>query len=148
MLAAVVLAAYTSMFGGDSSSVATRFSRPILLTTNPIGPDLKPGKWGGSGIVVTVEKKSTSMIFDCADAEIEGAFKTRKSGSFNLTGNFTQKGHGPIRLDDLPKSQSAKFTGKVTGKKMTLKITLTDTDEVIGEYTLERDKESKMHYCR
>lgn len=86
--------------------------------------------------------------FDCADARIDRSFKTNKSGTFSLIGTFTQKGHGPIRINNLPKPQPAKFTGKVTGKKMTLKVTLTDTDEVVGEYTLERGKESKMHYCR
>lgn len=106
-----------------------------------------PGDWGGEGIGLTVEDKGAKMQFDCAEAEITEKLMIDGKGNFSAKGNFLRRTPGPIRLKMLPKPQPAKFVGKITGKKMTLKVVLTETDEEIGNYRLERGKTAKIRRC-
>lgn len=106
-----------------------------------------PGNWGGTGIDLTVKKEGVTIQFDCAEAEIGEKLMIDKKGNFSVEGTYLRRTPGPIRLKFKPKKQPAKFVGKITDKKMTLKITLTESDEEIGDYTLERDKVAKLHRC-
>lgn len=105
------------------------------------------GNWGAGGIGFAVEKKSVSIQFDCAEAEIREPLMADKAGAFKVKGFYKAHSPGPIRLNNLPKDQPALFEGKITGKVMKLKITLVDSDDVIGEYTVELGKTGRMHRC-
>ncbi|MEP6786945.1 MAG: hypothetical protein ABJB40_00835 [Acidobacteriota bacterium] len=105
------------------------------------------GYWGASGIGVTVEEKSVSIQFDCAEAGIREVLTADKTGSFKVKGFYQPHSPGPTRLNDPPKDVPAWFEGKVTGKVMIIKITLVDSKDVIGEYTVELGKTGRMHRC-
>lgn len=109
---------------------------------------IAPGVWGAEGILVTIEGNGVQIEYECAAGEIKQKFMIDQNGNFNLTGYYKQLSPGPIRVDMPPKLQAANYRGKISGKTMTLKITLTETKEVVGEYSLERDKEVRLRRCR
>ena len=109
--------------------------------------DVKPGTWGGRGIVIVVGKNSATIELDCASAAISSRLRTGKGQKFTATGLLTRRAFGPIRLDALPKAQRARFVGEVTGKQMRLKITLVDSGEIVGSFILEHGKQGHLVRC-
>ena len=119
-----------------------------IKTMNQTGKKIvAPGNWGGAGINLTVEKDGAKIEYDCAEAEIGEKLATDKRGNFNVEGSYLRHYPGAIRTKLLPKSQPAKFEGKISGETMMLKVTLTESGEEIGNYTLERGKTAKIHRC-
>jgi hypothetical protein len=106
-----------------------------------------PGIWGGTGVNLTVEKEGVKIQYDCAEAEITEKLMIDKKGSFSVEGTYLRHNPGAIRLKFKPKKQPAKFVGKITDKKMILKVILTESDEEIGDHTLQKDKPAKLHRC-
>ena len=106
-----------------------------------------PGKWGGTGIGLNVEETTAAIEFDCATAEIPGNLMTDKAGNFTAKGVYIRRSPGALRTKLPPKRVAARFEGKISGKTMTLKITLTETDEKIGDFTLQRGKSSTIRKC-
>lgn len=109
--------------------------------------DVKAGRWGGTGLLLSVEKRSATIEFECANATIASRLSTGKGGKFSATGTLTRRSFGPIRLDSMPQPQPARFEGKVTGIQMKLKVTLIETGELIGNYVLEHNKLGRMTRC-
>lgn len=106
-----------------------------------------PGNWGATGINVAVEAASVRIEYDCADGEINQKFITDEKGNFSLSGFHTRLYPGAIRVDLLPKPQPARYQGKIAGETMRLKVTLTESGDVIGEFTLERDQTGRIRKC-
>jgi hypothetical protein len=109
---------------------------------------VEAGVWGGAGINLAVEAESAGIEFDCAAAEISEKLYLDRKGNFKAAGVYIRQTPGPIRVDLPPKRQPAEFRGKVTDKKMTLEIVLTETDESAGRFTLERGQAGRLHKCR
>lgn len=106
-----------------------------------------PGLWGAEGIILNVEEKGVNIQFACADGQIEQALNMDEQGDFSSNGFQSQHGPGPARVDANSARQPAIYKGKISGDSMTLKVTLTETKEVVGEFTLERGKTSRMKRC-
>ncbi len=103
--------------------------------------------WGATGIRLAVEENAVKIEYDCADGEIEQSLKVDEQGNFTANGVHIRQKGGPIREDSPPPRQPARYQGKISGDKMTLKVTLTENGEVIGTFTLERGKTPQMHRC-
>ena len=112
----------------------------------PQGKPLPEGTWGGVGIQMDVNEDSTSIAFDCADAEIPGKIIVDKNGNFSARGKFNRRHPGPIRPNE-PPPVDAKFAGRVSNNRMTLKITLTSDGTAAGEYTLEHGRNARIVRC-
>jgi len=106
-----------------------------------------PGIWGATGIALVIEESSVRIEYDCADGEIEQKLSVDKDGNFNVNGVHIPSHPGPIRLDSPPERKPARYEGKISGKTMTLKVTLTENNEKIGEFVLERDKFPRITRC-
>lgn len=101
-------------------------------------------RWGGDGIVLTVGKNSASMQFGCARAHIPGGLKPVR-GKFKVSGTYTPS--TAIVSAETPRSTAIRAEGRITGKRMTLKLTSLETGKVIGSYTLERGKAVALSRC-
>ncbi len=104
--------------------------------------------WGATGIAVVVEEKGVKIEFDCAVGEIKEKLSVNENGEFKADGTFTRESFGPIRDDNMPKPQPAHYEGKISGDTMTLKVSLTEKKETIGDYTLERNKFARLRKCQ
>ena len=104
------------------------------------------GVWGGEHIHIEVGEKSASIEYDCAHGMIEGPLVLDASGRFNLRGTHTPERGGPIRADEQPQSQPAKYVGSISGNKMTLTLKLEGFDDEV--FTLEKGKQGELFKCK
>ena len=103
---------------------------------------LEAGRWGGTGINLQVEGESAAVELHSGEAVIRGPFTVDDQGRFDLPGEYRRRFPGPARESNA--SRSARFSGRVTGDSMNLKIVLTDTDETAGEFVLERGQHRRV----
>lgn len=106
-----------------------------------------PGYWGARGIGLVVEESGVKIEYDCADGEIEQKLMIDGQGKFDVSGVHIRGLPGPVRMDTPPQRQPARYEGQISGKTLTLKVTLTETKQVIGEFTLEQDKTALIVRC-
>lgn len=104
------------------------------------------GTWGGDHIRLEVEANSATIEYDCAHGTIEGPLTVDANGRFSLRGTHTPERGGPIRADEQPQAQPAKFVGSVSGNKMTLTLKLEGAED--ETFTLEKGKEANLFKCK
>ena len=108
---------------------------------------VSPGNWGARGISVLVEENGAKIEYDCAHGEIKEKLTVNENGEFEADGTHTRESFGPIIQGKEPKPQPAHYTGKISGDTMTLKVTLTNSNESVGDFTLGRDKYARLTKC-
>ena len=108
---------------------------------------LPTGIWGGSGVLLTVGKKMVTIEYACSSGEINGPLKISSSGKFDAVGVHIQPRPGPLRANDKPNRKPARFEGKISGKSMSLKVTLIENTEVIGDFELTKDVVPRIRRC-
>lgn len=126
------------------------FSVKILSMANEQGryTPVALGKWGGTGVEFVVGKNDVTIEYDCASGTIPGQLKTDRRGNFKVAGFHKYGPFGALRVNLQPKPLPARYEGKVTGRTLKYKVILTDTGEVVGEYTVGRGTEPRIRKCR
>ena len=109
---------------------------------------LTPGVWGGAHIRLDVEAQGTTVQYDCAHGSIEGQLTLDSEGRFDARGTFVHEGGGSIRIGINRVAQKARYEGRVSGERLNLTVTLTETAQTIGTYTLTRGSEGRIRKCR
>ena len=110
--------------------------------------NIPAGTWGGSSVRIEIKGSAATIEYDCANGTINGPLKFDGNGKFSLSGTHVREHGGPIRMNEQPQSRPARFTGWTDGKKMTLTVTLTDSNEEIGTFALARGQEGRLRKCR
>jgi hypothetical protein len=105
------------------------------------------GIWGGNGIILNIGTNGATVKYDCADGKIEHALRMDAEGNFTANGVHIPGQPGPIRIDVKQTRQPARYVGNVSGDTMSLKVSLTDTSKVIGEFKLELGRTPRIHRC-
>ena len=105
------------------------------------------GTWGGEHINLTVNGNSGTIEYDCAKGTITGPLVVDSGGGFKLAGTHTVERGGPIRSDESSNARPAVFTGTVRGETMSLTVTLSDTNENVGTFSLVHGKTGKLFRC-
>ena len=108
---------------------------------------LPPGIWGGDGVIFNVNAEGVKIAYACADGEIKGRLKLDGRGNFQADGFHKTLRGGPLRADDKDGGQPVRFNGKVSAKSMTLKVTLIENKEVIGDFELKKDFTPRLRRC-
>ena len=108
---------------------------------------VEAGVWGSRGVRLSVNEGGARIEYDCAHGEIAGALELDAEGRFTLTGTHTPERGGPVRVDEKPNTHPARYEGRVAGATMTLTVTLTDTGEQVGTFTLTRGTEGRLFKC-
>jgi hypothetical protein len=105
------------------------------------------GVWGGTHIGLEVTEKGGRLDYDCAHGSIDQPIRLDKDGRFEVTGRHIKERGGPQREDADTHGQPARYDGRVDGATMTLTVTLTDTQETVGTFTLTRGKPPRIRKC-
>ena len=105
---------------------------------------LAAGDWGGKHVRVEVSDDGARLDFDGGRGVIPRPVTLDGEGRFSAPGTYTREGGGPLREGDEPKPQPAVYSGVVRGKEMTLKVTLTETKEEIGPFTLTQGSRGRV----
>jgi hypothetical protein len=130
------------------SFLAAIVALPILAgcSTDPVG--VVPGDFfGGEGVLLTIRDSGADLEWDCAAGRIEEAFETADDGSFDLEGTHTPGVGGPIREDDPPDSEAARYKGRLSGSRMTLTVELPESGVTLGPHELRFREEALLRRC-
>ncbi len=112
------------------------------------GTAVPEGSWGGVHIGMEVTDKNTAIEFDCAHGTISEQLALDREGRFRAKGTYVREHGGPIREGETPVSHPAIYSGNVHSKAMTLTVTLTDSSENVGTFTLTQGSEGQVFKCR
>jgi hypothetical protein len=108
---------------------------------------VEPGRWGGARVRLEVgERGDASVEFDCAHGTIE-KLAPDSGGDFSARGLFVKERGGPVRAEGGEEGEPARYSGKVTGKTMTLRVVLEGSGEEVGSYTLTHGKGTRLTKC-
>lgn len=110
--------------------------------------ELAAETWGGTGIIFDVSSGGVRVEFDCAAAIIPERPVLNTKGEFDVVGQYTREGPGPIRVDRMPKPQDVRFRGKVAGKTMQLTASFVDSGAEISTFTLQRGEPGRLRKCK
>lgn len=110
-------------------------------------PDVVTGEWGGVHLGLVATEAGAELEYDCATGRIGAALRPDGSGRFSVNGVHFPGHEGPIRIDEEQVQRPARYDGTVRGDRMTITVTLTDTDETIGTFTLVRGATPHVFKC-
>jgi hypothetical protein len=105
------------------------------------------GAWGGDHVGLLLTGAGGTLKYDCAHGTIDQPFVIDSAGRFQLAGTHMREHGGPIRRDEKPDKHPARYTGSVDGDRMTLTVTMTDSNEVLGTFTLTRGRMARVVKC-
>ena len=105
------------------------------------------GIWGGDRIQLNVTEQGGTTEYDCAHGTIDQPLEIDRNGRFAATGTHVFEHAGPVRTDDPVDSHPAKYEGRITGDRLALTVTLTDTRDDVGMFSLRRDVAPRLHKC-
>ena len=114
-------------------------------TPLPAGP--VTGAWGGEHIDLTLDRTGGRLEYDCAAGPIAGPLVPAPDGSFAADGTHTPGMCGPDRIDYVPPSYPARYTGTVSRETMTLRVAVPSRDLTLGPFRLRRDAEPQLLRC-
>jgi hypothetical protein len=89
-------------------------------TPGPETRQVARGTWGGDHVRLEVGEKGAELEFDCAHGSIDNSILLDDQGRFEIKGVLVREPHGPIRVGHEPKNESAVYSGRLQGAKMTL----------------------------
>lgn len=141
---------------GDAMVVTVAVGMGILLLAQagggaPAGRSDKrvaTGAWGGRHVALTVTDAGARLEFDCAAGEISEALTIDSSGRLAVDGVFIRERPGAQRVGEEPARQPARYTGKLDGDTLTLDVTLKESNQSVGSYTVTRGNEARLFKCR
>lgn len=114
-------------------------------TTSP-DPLVLSGTWGGDHALLTITDSRASIEFDCAHGELPVPIAISR-GTFDVTGEYIQEHGGPIRSDEIAVRVPARYSGTVSGRTMTLRVSLAGAAQDLGTYNLTLGSTGRVFKC-
>ena len=120
----------------------------IVAASSKEKQKVQNGLWGGNHISMEITDSGAKIEYDCAHGTIDQPVMVNRKGKFNLAGSHTRETGGPVRSDAEPNTRPARFTGRVAGNSIRLTVTLTDTGETLGVFSLTLGEEPQVFKCK
>lgn len=117
------------------------------VTLAPGERRLTTGPWGGEHVGLTVTDTGAHVEFDCASGDITQPLALDGRGNLSVDGVYVREHGGPIQVGEVPDRRPARYAGRVAGTTLTIDVVLTDSNEKIGTFTLERGAEPRVRKC-
>ena len=109
---------------------------------------VESGVWGGAHARLHVTDIGGGIEYDCAHGTVSGPLVLDAQGRFSVMGTHTRERPGPIRIGLTPASVPARYAGSVEGQTLTLTVTLTDDQTIIGTFTLTQGSGGRLWKCK
>jgi hypothetical protein len=123
----------------------------LATAAGPCAKDLAgpiaPSEWGGEHIGLTVSANGGALEYDCASGTIDQPIVSATNGNFIAQGTHTPGHGGPIMVGEVPDRHPAQYEGWTDGETMRLSVTLTDTGQKLGTFTLVRGQSPRVFRC-
>jgi hypothetical protein len=126
-------------------SLLLALAAPACGTTSP-DAFVEIGSWGGDHALLAVTANGGTIEFDCAHGVLPAPI-TLNHGAFDVAGEYFPEHGGPIRVDDPVVRQPSRYRGTVDGRSMTLRVTLIETGQDVGTYTLTHGASGRVFKC-
>lgn len=101
------------------------------------------GTWGGDNAGMIMTGTDVHVHIGCTLGDAVGPISPDANGRFQVSATYNIDAY-PV---DRGITHPASFTGQIVGQTMTLRVTLTDTGQMLGPVTLTYGKEPKMGPC-
>ena len=111
------------------------------------GSRVRIGSWGGEHIGLMVSENGAHLEFDCASGDIGEPLTVDREGRLGVDGVYIREHGGPIRSGEEPDRKRARYSGRIEGNALTLDITLIDSNESVGTFTLTHGAEPVIRKC-
>jgi hypothetical protein len=108
------------------------------LLTQAAGDRVPSGEWGGDQVGLTVTEQGARAEFDCASGEVNQPLMIDAHGRFDVPGTYAQQ-RGPEPSGGYPR-RPARFAGQLTGDALMFKVSLTESGDNIGSFTVVRGR--------
>jgi hypothetical protein len=108
------------------------------LFTHAAGDRVPSGEWGGDHVGLSVTEQGARAEFDCAFGEINQPLLIDAHGRFDVPGTYAQQ-RGPER-EGGPQRKPARFAGQLNGDTLMFKVSLTESNESMGSFSVVRGK--------
>jgi len=105
------------------------------------------GEWGGAHAQMEVTPEGTRLELDCAQGLITGPLEVDKSGRVDSSGFFVRPGSGSGFETDAGIGEPARFRGKLSGKTLTLTVTLVGPAQDLGTFKLTHGRPARLPEC-
>ena len=114
------------------------------------------GLWGGQHIALHVTDAGARVEYDCGRGTIDSPIRPDGAGRFDLRGTHIEERGGPVRAPDIREENGegpvaagrpARYKGRVREGQMTLTVTLADTGEDLGTFSLAHGREPEIVRC-
>jgi hypothetical protein len=137
-----------------SSALAAAILTTALVATAACsvvvaGPNLLIviGPWGGDHVRLDLQEAGGTLEYDCAYGTIEPGWTLTDEGQFTGSGEHFIEHGGPVQEGEVIPPRPASYSGTVDGDRMDLTVTLTDSAQAIGPFTLQRGSEGQILRC-
>ena len=118
------------------------------MCASSVAPDaVARGQWGGQHVTMEVTASGATLEFDCAHGRIDEPIALDTSGRFDVRGTYAQERGGPVRETEDDRTRPVRFTGRVTGKTMSLTIAPMGGGDSLGTFALEQGKSGVIRKC-
>ena len=95
-----------------------------------------------------VTETGAEIEYDCAHGRITERIVPDRSGNFEVKGVHVTEHGGPVRIDEKPNEQPARYSGWTDGRRMTLTVTVEGRKEAIGTFNLGHGSPGRVFKCR
>ncbi|MDP9206868.1 MAG: hypothetical protein M3P12_15695 [Gemmatimonadota bacterium] len=112
---------------------------------NLAGP-IDRSEWGGEHVGLIVSANGGALEYDCASGTIDQSI-VATNGNFIVQGTHSPGHGGPIMEGQIAERHPAQYEGWTDGDTMRLNVTLTDTGQKLGTFTLVRGQSPHVFRC-
>jgi hypothetical protein len=105
------------------------------------------GRWGGDHVALELTPAGGAVEYDCAHGGLTQPVRPASRGEFEAIGVHVREHGGPIREGERPDSVPARYVGRVTGDRMTLRVYAGSRPDTLGPFELRREGEPRLFKC-
>lgn len=115
----------------------------------PVGKtqNVRNGMWGGMHIGLEVSDSGARVVYDCAHGTIDQPMTLNSTSNFDVTGSHVRERGGPLRRGEGAEGEPVRYTGRIQDETMTVTVTLMDSKEAIGTFTLTYGATPRIRKC-
>ena len=103
------------------------------------------GSWGGRHAGLVLTESGGRIEYDCAHGGLAAPLRPGGDGRFEVAGVHVREHGGPTRIDEVPDSVPARYIGRLSGKRMTLRVIV--NADTLGPFELQRDSPPQLLKC-
>jgi hypothetical protein len=142
------LLAAATLAGADAFAPPSATPTPAASPSAPHRRVVAPGGWGGAHARLLVTAEETRVELECAHGLIPGPLEVdKKTGRLDSSGSLIRLGGGPGAETDAGSGEPARFSGKLTGKTLTLTVTLVGPAQDVGTFRLTEGRPGRLGKC-